>query len=165
MNSMQVGEKGVQMSGGQKQRIAIARAVLKNPPILLLDEATSALDSESERVVQVALDQAAVGRTTVVVAHRLSTIRHADFIAVVHNGRVVQLGSHNELLKDESGAYSGLVNLQKTRPQNDLSQEASQSDSSSQLRYVAHHFDVQFIPKGVWTSGAGCPGILIFRSD
>uniref|UniRef100_A0A804IBC5 Uncharacterized protein n=1 Tax=Musa acuminata subsp. malaccensis TaxID=214687 RepID=A0A804IBC5_MUSAM len=110
----QVGESGVQMSGGQKQRIAIARAVLKSPRILLLDEATSALDSESERVVQEALDLASLGRTTIVVAHRLSTIRNADVIAVVQAGRVAELGSHYDLIRDEDGLYSSLVRFQQT---------------------------------------------------
>ncbi|KAG0586096.1 hypothetical protein KC19_2G063800 [Ceratodon purpureus] len=107
----QVGERGVQMSGGQKQRIAIARAMLKNPTILLLDEATSALDASSEQIVQEALDRVMVGRTTVVVAHRLSTIQKADMIAVVQEGAIVEMGNHSDLLK-KNGAYSSLVRLQ-----------------------------------------------------
>lgn len=106
-----VGERGVQLSGGQKQRIAIARAVLKNPKILLLDEATSALDAESERVVQDALERVMVNRTTVVVAHRLTTIKNADIIAVVKNGVIAEQGSHDALMKITDGAYASLVAL------------------------------------------------------
>ncbi|OMO93902.1 hypothetical protein CCACVL1_06264 [Corchorus capsularis] len=106
-----VGERGVQLSGGQKQRIAIARAILKDPKILLLDEATSALDAESERVVQEALDRVMVNRTTVVVAHRLSTIKNADIIAVVKNGVIAEKGRHDALMKITDGAYASLVAL------------------------------------------------------
>ncbi|CAF2090017.1 unnamed protein product [Brassica napus] len=110
----QVGERRVQMSGGQKQRIAIARAIIKLPKILLLDEATSTLDSESERVVLEALDNASAGRTTIViVAHRLSTIRNADVICVVHNGCIVETGSHEELMENLDGHYTSLVRLQQ----------------------------------------------------
>ncbi|XP_006361363.1 ABC transporter B family member 15-like [Solanum tuberosum] len=110
-----VGERGIQMSGGQKQRIAIARAIIKSPRILLLDEATSALDTASEIVVQEALDNASIGRTTIIVAHRLSTIRNADLIALVQNGQVKEIGSHNELIKNqENRLYASLVRLQQT---------------------------------------------------
>ncbi|KAH7281015.1 hypothetical protein KP509_36G025500 [Ceratopteris richardii] len=109
----QVGERGVQLSGGQKQRVAIARAMLKNPAILLLDEATSALDAESEKSVQEALDRVMMGRTTVVVAHRLSTVRDADMITVIEGGKLVESGTHMELMSEAgNGAYASLAKLQ-----------------------------------------------------
>ncbi|KAJ0978953.1 hypothetical protein J5N97_014427 [Dioscorea zingiberensis] len=136
----QVGERGIQMSGGQKQRIAIARAVLKSPKILMLDEATSALDTESERIVQEALDTASDGRTSIVIAHRLSTIRNADIIAVVQAGQVAEIGSHDELMRHENGLYSSFVHLQQTKGGSDeclpmesvtAIEQASEDQSSS----------------------------------
>ncbi|CAL1380379.1 unnamed protein product [Linum trigynum] len=121
-----VGEHGTQLSGGQKQRIAIARAILKNPRILLLDEATSALDAESERVVQEALERIMVERTTVIVAHRLTTVRDADVIAVIHHGKIVEKGSHAKLLEEPEGAYSQLIRLQE------MNKETEQPESEHQ---------------------------------
>ena len=106
-----LGERGVRMSGGQRQRIAIARALLKNPPLLLLDEATSALDAESERLVQSALEAAMVGRTTLVIAHRLATVQRADRILVMEDGRIVESGTHTSLVA-QGGLYASLAALQ-----------------------------------------------------
>ena len=107
-----IGERGQRLSGGQRQRLAIARALLKNAPILVLDEATSALDTESELLVQEALANLMLNRTSFVIAHRLSTIRRADAIIVLERGRVVEIGRHEELLARPSGAYATLYQLQ-----------------------------------------------------
>eukprot|EP01018_Ginkgo_biloba_P016173 Gb_10216 [translate_table: standard] len=128
-----VGEGGVKMSGGQKQRIAIARAILKDPPILLLDEATSALDSVSEKVVQEALDKASMDRTTIVVAHRLSTIRNADKIAVVQAGQVIEYGSHDQLIDKSNGSYAALVDLQQSIQKKEAKDETAASQVFSSV--------------------------------
>jgi ABC-type multidrug transport system fused ATPase/permease subunit len=107
-----VGERGVKLSGGQRQRIAIARALLKNPSILILDEATSSLDSESERLVQEALEVLMKDRTSIIIAHRLSTIREADKIIVLEKGKIIESGNHAELMGNETGLYRYLSGLQ-----------------------------------------------------
>jgi ATP-binding cassette subfamily B protein len=107
----EIGERGVRLSGGQKQRLSIARVFLKNPSILILDEATSALDNTTEILIQEALDELCHGRTTLVVAHRLSTIKNADSIVVISDGRILEKGSHSELMQN-NGLYSELYNLQ-----------------------------------------------------
>ncbi|KAF2127639.1 leptomycin B resistance protein pmd1 [Dothidotthia symphoricarpi CBS 119687] len=117
-----VGESGIRLSGGQRQRIAIARSIIKRPPILILDEATSAIDVRTERVVQKALDRVARGRTTIVIAHRLSTVRRADAIVVLRQGECVEQGTHEELLQIEAGVYRSLVQAQE------LTTEAQEDD-------------------------------------
>jgi ABC-type multidrug transport system fused ATPase/permease subunit len=106
-----VGERGIKLSGGQRQRIAIARAILKDPSILILDEATSALDAESEKIVQEALDNLMQDRTSIIIAHRLATIKEVDCIYVLENGKIIESGTHNELI-NQQGLYSSLAKLQ-----------------------------------------------------
>jgi len=108
----QIGERGTRLSGGQKQRVAIARAMIKNAPVVILDEATSALDNKSEVVVQKAIDKLMENKTVIVIAHRLSTIQNATRIAVINNGQIVEIGSHNELINISGGIYKKLYNIQ-----------------------------------------------------
>jgi subfamily B ATP-binding cassette protein MsbA len=121
-----IGDRGVLISGGQRQRIAIARALLKDSPILILDEATSALDTESERIIQDALDKLMVGRTTLVIAHRLSTIEGADKIIVMHAGKIIEQGTHADLLAQD-GHYAALYNMQFT--EGDTTQSSDQNNN------------------------------------
>ncbi|XP_050117931.1 ABC transporter B family member 11-like isoform X6 [Malus sylvestris] len=143
-----VGEHGTQLSGGQKQRVAIARAILKDPRILLLDEATSALEAESERVVQEALDRIMINRTTVIVAHRLSTVRNVDSIAVLHRGTIVEKGPHSELVKHPEGAYSQLIRLQEMNNTSDKTavndqERRSSVGSQNQSQIISHRRSIR----------------------
>jgi ATP-binding cassette subfamily B protein len=122
----QVGERGVMLSGGEKQRIAIARAILKNPPLLIFDEATSALDTQSERAIQAELDQLSQNRTALVIAHRLSTVVDADEILVLQRGRIVERGTHGRLLA-EGGLYARLWQLQQREEKDESARDATQS--------------------------------------
>jgi ATP-binding cassette subfamily B (MDR/TAP) protein 1 len=122
----------MKLSGGQRQRLAIARAIVKNPKILILDEATSSIDVKSEQQVQMALDKVSQNRTTLVIAHRLATVRKADNIVVLKNGKVVQQGSHDELMKDEGGAYFGLVTAQQLSVEAETSAEKPELSSNSE---------------------------------
>jgi ATP-binding cassette subfamily B (MDR/TAP) protein 1 len=126
-----VGERGFLLSGGQKQRVAIARAIVSDPRILLLDEATSALDTQSEEIVQDALDKASAGRTTITIAHRLSTIKDAECIYVMGDGLVLEQGTHNQLLSNPEGAYAKLVAAQKLREAKDQAASGTNNDSGS----------------------------------
>ncbi|KAL7136709.1 hypothetical protein ABFS83_10G048600 [Erythranthe nasuta] len=131
----QVGDRGLQLSGGQKQRIAIARAMLKNPAILLLDEATSALDSESEKLVQEALDRFMIGRTTLVIAHRLSTIRKADLVAVLQQGSVSEIGTHDDLIaRGENSVYAKLIRMQEAAHEASITNSRKSSARPSSAR-------------------------------
>jgi ABC-type multidrug transport system fused ATPase/permease subunit len=121
-----IGERGVQLSGGQRQRLAIARAILKDAPILLLDEATSHLDAENERLVHEALKHLMHGRTTLLIAHRLSTVRDADTIVVLDAGRVVEQGAHHALLA-QGGVYARLVAMQDTEAASPVSPQTAQA--------------------------------------
>ncbi|WP_083976066.1 ABC transporter ATP-binding protein [Kitasatospora azatica] len=131
-----VGERGYRFSGGEKQRLAIARTILRNPPVLILDEATSALDNQTERAVQQAIDALAVGRTTITIAHRLSTVRQADQIAVLDHGRVVELGTHQELL-ELGGRYAALLRREGTDPQRERPAQESREAQEAQLVHEA----------------------------
>ncbi|CBI14902.3 unnamed protein product, partial [Vitis vinifera] len=160
-----VGQLGIQMSEGQKQRISIARALLRDPRILLLDEATSALDSQSEKAVQDAFNQASLGRTTIIVAHRLSALRNADLIAVIQSGEVVEAGSHDQLIQNRHGPYSAMVQLQKTTFMKDeiISEPKGNESHNSTSTTEEAAPTAEIANKLKWKPTlVGCIGALIF---
>ena len=137
------------MSGGQRQRIAIARSIIKKPPILILDEATSAIDVRTERIVQEALDRVSKNRTTIVIAHRLSTIKRADKIIVLQQGKLVEEGSHEQLLTNEDGVYYGLVNAQELSMFKEEEQDDDISLKPTKTNATGHSQVTQHSPSGV----------------
>jgi ATP-binding cassette, subfamily B, bacterial len=151
-----VGERGVMLSGGQKQRIAIARAILRDAPILLLDEATSALDAESERAVQAAVERLSEGRTTLVVAHRLATVKKADRIVVFDGGRIVAQGTHDALVA-EGGLYARLARLQFTEGRSDGGREERPCDKPRRGRETPLHPSPTATPSRPRPRGATAP--------
>lgn len=134
-----LGERGAMLSGGQKQRVCIARALIRNPKILILDESTAALDAQSERVVQEALEKASAGRTTITIAHRLSTVKNADVISVIDKGTIIESGTHSHLIDVEGGAYRTLVEHQKIEAQN-VREIQKGSDDTAEFAEEAHVF-------------------------
>ncbi|KAJ3876935.1 P-loop containing nucleoside triphosphate hydrolase protein [Lentinula edodes] len=156
-----VGERGFLLSGGQKQRIAIARAIVSDPRVLLLDEATSALDTQSEGVVQDALDKAAAGRTTITIAHRLSTIKDADVIFVMGDGLVLEQGTHNELLANENGAYARLVQSQKLREAAEVTEAAENDENTEDTSENMEKAALEEIPLGRKNTGRSLASEII----
>ncbi|KAJ1284942.1 hypothetical protein BS78_03G244000 [Paspalum vaginatum] len=161
-----VGQHGAQLSGGQKQRIAIARAIIKNPKILMLDEATSALDVESERIVQAALNRIMVNRTTLVVAHRLSTVRNADCISVVQHGKIVEQGPHDALVLNPDGAYSQLIRLQESQEEKErLDHSTSHPRSKTRSQSLKRSISIDSTGNSnhhSFTLSSGLPGSVEF---
>ncbi|KAA8497019.1 Multidrug resistance protein 1B [Porphyridium purpureum] len=156
-----LGQRGALLSGGQKQRVAIARALVRDPKILLLDEATSALDTKSEKTVQAAIEAAAKGRTTVVIAHRLSTVRHADIIAVVDAGQIVESGPHDELMKIPNGRYKDMVQVQNIQSEEDArktrSHDRTDDDSPDDpLQMLAEEDEEHAILASAYNQGNAC---------
>ncbi|KAF1934701.1 P-loop containing nucleoside triphosphate hydrolase protein [Clathrospora elynae] len=159
-----VGESGIKLSGGQRQRIAIARSIIKQPPILILDEATSAIDVRTERIVQQALDRVSKNRTTIVIAHRLSTIKRADKIVVLRQGKLVEQGTHDELLKIEAGVYYGLVHAQELATEAEVNSEepiplqktrtaeTDKSDVHESGSHTSEPADPEYKQKGLFAS-------------
>lgn len=148
-----LGERGALLSGGQRQRVCIARALIRNPKILLLDESTSALDAQSERVVQEALEKASAGRTTITIAHRLSTVRNADSISVIGKGVVVENGSHSDLISIQGGAYRRLVEYQNVEAQQQNPSVATDSDTIGVVAVGAESRTRESVSKSIYVDG------------